>query len=179
MCAERGVNACGVCGARLRRRGWVQHSLWPVNSSTAPRLQTTGVREVRWEVGQRSGIWLPPQRHESSACCEWSNSSWQKMTDFCVTTSDLVRAPSDSNHCKYYTMSEATPLLRLSHEMKLHSSWTGISVSSVGYVQSCPSYEITGLSLQRLNNNWRLRDVSRNAKEVIAQEGLHAECKAD
>lgn len=70
-------------------------------------------------------------------------------------------------------------MLRLHHEMKLHSSWTGISVSSVGYVQSRPSYEITGPCLLHLNNNWKLRNGCQNAKEVLAQEGLDAECEVD
>lgn len=40
------------------------------------------------------------------------------------------------------------------HEMKLHSS-SEISVSSVGYLQSCLSYEITGMCLLKLNNTWK------------------------
>lgn len=40
------------------------------------------------------------------------------MTDFCVINSDLVPASLFSyiHNCKYYTMSAATPMLRLHHE---------------------------------------------------------------
>lgn len=43
------------------------------------------------------------------------------MTDFCAINCDLVPAflLGCIHNCKYYTMSEATPMLRLHHELKL------------------------------------------------------------
>lgn len=178
VCVWRGdVCACGVC---LRQRAECSTHFGLSTVAGLPDNWLQG-REVKWEVGQRSG------NSASDYCRKKINhqaavngviapdNKWQ------ISASDLVRASllGRIHNCKYYTMSEATPMLRLHREMKLHSPWTGISVSSVGYVQSCPSYEITGLCLLHLNNNRKLRDVSQNAKEVLAQEGLHAECKAD
>lgn len=167
-----------------KEKNWILRSLGPVNSSTAPRQQTTreGGQTRGWTAERsgaardycRSAINHPTAENGVIAPDSKWHTSVSSVLSWCLPLCPTLSIIVNITQCQ-----RQHPCLVCTTRWSYTHHDRGISVSSVGYVQPCPSYEITGLCLLRLSNNWKLRGVCQTAEEVLAQDLLQAECKAD